>query len=97
MNSHHVKPVASPQAKWGPREAYFALAWKTALTGTPVPPEATRVRALPALMRHSQPICSVRFTEPCKALLASPFRPRLGVRRGWSPFPKDSSHGQTTR
>ena len=34
---------------------------------------------------------------PCKALLASPFRPRLGVRCGWSPFPKDSSHGQTTR
>jgi hypothetical protein len=41
-------------------------------------------------------ICSVRFTEPCNSLLASPFRPRLGVRCGWSPFPKDSSHGQTT-
>jgi hypothetical protein len=25
----------------------------------------------------------------------SPFRRRLGVRCGWSPFPKDSSHGQT--
>jgi hypothetical protein len=35
--------------------------------------------------------------EPCEALLASPFRPRLGVRSGWSPFPKDSSYGQTTR
>jgi hypothetical protein len=35
--------------------------------------------------------------EPCETLLASPFRPRLGVRSGWSPFPKDSSHGQTTR
>ena len=35
--------------------------------------------------------------EPCKALLASPFRPRLGVRSGWSAFPKDSSDGQTTR
>ena len=35
--------------------------------------------------------------EPCETLLASPFRPRLGVRCGWSPFPKDSSDGQTTR
>ena len=35
--------------------------------------------------------------EPREALLASPFRPRLGVRCGWRPFPKDSSYGQTTR
>ena len=31
----------------------------------------------------------VPATKPCEALLASPFRPRLGVRCGWSPFPKD--------
>ena len=35
--------------------------------------------------------------EPCEALLASPFRPCLDVRWGWSPFPKDFSYGQTTR
>ena len=35
--------------------------------------------------------------EPCEALLASPFRPRLGVTSDWSPFPKDPSHGRTTR
>ena len=35
--------------------------------------------------------------EPCEALLASPFRQCLDVRWGWSLFPKDSSHGQTTR
>jgi hypothetical protein len=26
MNSRHVKRIASPQANWGQREAYFALA-----------------------------------------------------------------------
>jgi hypothetical protein len=46
------------------------------------------------LLLDATPIFGV---EPCEALLASPFRPRLGVRSGWSPFPKDSSYGQTTR
>jgi hypothetical protein len=35
--------------------------------------------------------------KPRETLLASPFRPRLGVRSSWSLFPKDSSDGQTTR
>jgi hypothetical protein len=60
-------------------------------------PPAVSVRKRPApcscaLARHS-----LLRREPCKGLLASPFRPRLGVRHGWSPFPEDSSHGQTTR
>ena len=51
-----------------------------------------------ARLRHvlldATPIFGV---EPCETLLASPFRPRLGLRCGLSPFPRDSSHGQTTR
>src|SRR3984893_17569067 len=48
-----------------------------------------RIQSSRRLERESQrdirsTICSVRFTEPCKALLASPFRPRLGARCGWS-------------
>jgi hypothetical protein len=29
MNSRHVKQIASPQANWGQREAYFALAMES--------------------------------------------------------------------
>ena len=31
MNSRHVKRIASPQANWGQREAYFALAMQRRL------------------------------------------------------------------
>jgi hypothetical protein len=31
MNSRHVKQIASPQANWGQREAYFALAMERRL------------------------------------------------------------------
>jgi hypothetical protein len=55
---------------------------------------ASEAARLAHVLPDATPIFGV---EPCEALLASPFRPRLGVRCGWSPFPKDSSHGQTTR
>ena len=65
-----------------------------------VPPADTRrslyesAARLGHVLPDATPIFGVELRE---ALLASPFRPRLGVRCARSPFPKDFSYGQTTR
>jgi hypothetical protein len=64
MNSHHVKPIASPQAKWGPREAYFALAMEDGFGGDSGPsrgdPSTSASRPIEAF---KDAVCYVRSTS----------------------------------
>jgi hypothetical protein len=101
----------SPRRASLPRlRAMLARGFFCALSVLPLlSPPAGRKRSPPGSIRRSLYESAARLghplpdatpifgVEPREARLASPFRPRLGASCGGSPFPKDSSHGQTTR
>jgi hypothetical protein len=77
MNSRHVKRIASPQANWGQREAYFALAMERRLwrglrsfPGRPVygrfPPNCGMHSAIRYIWFTSTPVISgaVKRSQP---------------------------------
>jgi Group II intron, maturase-specific domain len=79
-------------------KVYRALDAYTAVRLRRQGPTRRSVYETAARLGHVLPDATPLFgVESCEALLASRFRPRLGVRCGLSPFPRDSSHGQTTR
>ena len=91
--------IDGPNQLWVADITYVAiLDWLCLCRGDPRRLVATGGRLCnQPLHRRSPDACRARLRICFEALLASPFRPRLGVGCGWSPFSKDSSHGQTTR
>jgi hypothetical protein len=99
-------PIGSDRSTWFPlfhcwrRKSFLGRIEPTGRSQAKVCQGPTRrpVYESAARLGHLLPDATPNFgVEPCEALLASPFRPRLGVSCGWRPFPKDSSHGQATQ